>query len=417
MKILMLTDFYPPTIGGVEGHVATLSEHLVKRGHDVAVCTVRQRGMRPFEVCDGVRVHRLETLFQKIPFTSSNPLKQFHPPFKDPQLTKQIERIAKDFSPDVIHSHGWIVFSYSPLRSKLDVPVVATLHHYGLICPRQDLFFRGREVCSQPLTHACYACCAEQYGLVKSIIASTYVKRNREQLSKIDKFLAVSSFVRDVHIEYLSIPDERISVIPNFCDTASERGSDYEDDLPDDFILYIGALMPHKGIDVLLEAYRLSTTDLPLVLMGSKHPDYDYRKHHDRKRMFVIENAPRSLLIEAYKKCEFAVIPSIWAEPCPTVALEAMACGKPVVASNVGGLLDIVVDHETGLLVPPGDAKSLSRAIKEMEDDQEMRSKMRIKARERCLELFSAEKVVRRLEEVYSALVHVVSSQRIYPVF
>jgi len=62
----MLTDFYPPTIGGVKRHVATLSEHLVKRSHDVIVCTVTQRGIKPSEVCDGVCVHRLKALFQRV---------------------------------------------------------------------------------------------------------------------------------------------------------------------------------------------------------------------------------------------------------------------------------------------------------------------------------------------------------------
>lgn len=404
MRVLMLTDFYPPTIGGVERHVATLSEHLVKRGHDVVVCTVRQKDMKTFEVYDGVHVYRLEALFQKIPVTSSNPLKQFHPPFKDSKLTKQIEGTVKDFRPDVIHSHGWIAFSYLPLKSKFNIPVVATVHHYGFICPRQDLFFKGREVCSQPFTHACYACCAEQYGLTKSVIASTYVKKNRRQLLEIDKFLAVSSFVRDVHIRYLNIPSGRISVIPNFCDAAPEEGSDYEHGLPHDFILYLGALMPHKGVEVLLEAYRLSNANLPLVLIGSKHPDYDYGKYHDGKRLFVIEDAPRSLVIEEYKKCKFVAVPSIWAEPCPTVALEAMAYGKPVVASNVGGLPDIIVDYETGLLVPQGDVKFLSKAIKEMLDNIELCREMGIKAKERFSELFLSERVIRRIERVYGDL-------------
>ena len=60
----MLTDFYPPIIGGVERHVATLSEHLVRHGHDVTVCTVRQRGMKAFEVYDGVRARILLSLLQ-----------------------------------------------------------------------------------------------------------------------------------------------------------------------------------------------------------------------------------------------------------------------------------------------------------------------------------------------------------------
>lgn len=399
----MLADFYPPSIGGSERHVATLSEHLVKRGHDVAVCTVKQTNTKSFEIHDDVHIYRLKSLFQRISFAYRNPSRKLHPPLKDPKVTKQLERIVKNYKPDVIHSHGWIVFSYLPSKSRLEVPLVHTLHHYGLICPRQDLF-KDLTVCTQPFSLVCYTCCAKQQGLVRSFFTTTLVRGNQRGLSEVDKFIAVSNFVRDVHIKHLNIPVDKIPVTPNFYDVASGE-SDYENNLPYDFILYVGALMPHKGVDVLLKAFKVSDMNLPLVLIGSKHPSYDYGKYHDGKKVLVIENAYRGLVIEAYKKCKFVVIPSIWAEPCPTVALEATAYRKAIIASNIGGLPDIVVNRETGLLVAPDDPNILSEALEEMADDGKC-SGMRVKARERFLKSFTAEKVVLKIEELYFKLLN-----------
>ncbi len=102
----MLTDFYPPTIGGVERHVASLSRTLAKRGHEVAVCTVRQKGMEPFDIDADVQIHRLEALFQRFPFIYSNPAKKFHPPIKDPKIEEQLEKIVRDFKPDITRARS-----------------------------------------------------------------------------------------------------------------------------------------------------------------------------------------------------------------------------------------------------------------------------------------------------------------------
>ncbi len=81
-----------------------------------------------------------------------------------------------------------------------------------------------------------------------------------------------------------------------------------------------------------------------------------------------------------------------------------MGKGKPIIASKIGGLPDIVVNDETGLIIPPNDVKALSEAVNEMISNQVMREKMGIKAMERFLNLFSAEKVVPQIEGVYNDL-------------
>jgi glycosyltransferase involved in cell wall biosynthesis len=92
--------------------------------------------------------------------------------------------------------------------------------------------------------------------------------------------------------------------------------------LPEDFILFIGALAPNKGVDILIEAYRKIETETELLLIGAKRPDYSYES---TKNITVIEDASQQIVTEAYSRCKFVVIPSIWPERFGVVALEAMS--------------------------------------------------------------------------------------------
>jgi glycosyltransferase involved in cell wall biosynthesis len=104
--------------------------------------------------------------------------------------------------------------------------------------------------------------------------------------------------------------------------------------------------------------------------------------------------------MRSWIRASVGVVPSVWDEPCPTVALEAMASGRPVVASRVGGLPDLVPDGVAGLLVPPRDAGALGAAVGRLLRDGELRGRMGAAAREHA-DRFGARTVVDRIEAVY----------------
>lgn len=394
----MLTDFSKPTIGGVEHHVFSLSKKLVENGHKVIIGTVKQDKMKPIIDYDGIRIHRLESLFQRAPLIYPNPSRKYHPPFQDILLTRKLARLVKNFQPDIIHCHGWITFSCLPL--KFDAPIITTLHHYGFVCPKQDLFFENEDVCRQPFTLACYHCCVKNYGFFKSTIMVNAVKISKRHLPKVDKFIAVSNFVKNVHITHLKLPENGIAVIPNFYGSENVQNLNCEI-LPSDFILYVGQLAPHKGVDLLLKAYKSSGIDIPLVLLGSKHYVYDYTRFDDGKKIIVKENVSRSLVLNALERCRFVVVPSIWPEPCPTTILEAMSIGKAVVAGKSGGIPEIVKHGETGYLLNPRNIKDFAKYLKLLSNDLYLSKKMGNSGKARFLERFTAEKVVKETEAIY----------------
>ena len=105
----------------------------------------------------------------------------------------------------------------------------------------------------------------------------------------------------------------------------------------------------------------------------------------------------------AWRRSLFGLVPSVWAEPCPTVALEAMAAGRPVIASRIGGLPEQVVEGETGLLVPAGDAHALQQAMARLLAEPTLRQRMGA-PRDATSEAFTARRVVPEIERTYTHL-------------
>jgi len=399
MKILMLSDLYPPTLGGMEKHVQALSRELAKRGHQVIVCTTGLPDLPKYEEEKGVKIERLQGFFQRIPFMYRDPRKRFHPPTEDWSLVKQLRQIVQRQRPDIIHAHGWILYSALPLRRDFSIPLLATLHDYGFLCPKRSLLTTQNTLCNEPFTSHCIVCGNQQYGFMKSLAAYYGVRINKSRLKSMDKFIAVSEFVKEVHVKHLGLSDKDVVTIPVFFSPEPEREKEIE--LPEDFILFVGVLIPDKGVNVLIEAFRKLDTQTKLILIGGKHPDYRY---NSTRNIVVIENAPHHMVMHAMSRCRFAVFPSKWPEPFGTVAIEAMSQGKAVIACNMGGLKDIVVDKEIGILVPPNNSAELAQSISYLLERPEVASEMGNKGHDRFRKNYTPDVVVPVLIDTYRSL-------------
>ena len=401
MKILMLSDLYGPLQGGIEAHVEALSNQLSERGHEVFVCTIGRRDLPDYEEKNGVKIYRLDGLFQKIPFLFKDPARRWHPPARDWLISKRLAQIIERERPDVIHAHGWMVYSVLPLKKGFKIPLVYTMHDYRLFCPKM-LLLREDTICDQPSLANCILCIRNDYGLPRALASYYGVRANRNKLRHVDIFIAVSDFVKETYEKRLQLNGIKIITIPNFYDTKSHSEQNKVDFLPDDFMLFVGWLMPHKGIDVLIEAYRKLNTKTKLLLIGIEHPDYHYESMENIR---VIKNAPHHLVMEAMAKCKFAILPSVSPECAPTVALEAMSQRKAIIASSIGGLKEAVVDGETGILVPPGNPERLSGAISCLLENPDVASRMGENGYKRLAENYTADTTVHKIIEVYRSLI------------
>ena len=405
MRILMLAQFYPPVIGGEERHVRNLSIALARRGHSVTVATTWQRGLEESAIDEGVCIRRLRGSMQRVGLLFSDTSRRYAPPFPDPELTYRIRELLLEQRPDIVHAHNWLLHSYLPLKRESGPGLVVTLHDLSLVCVQKNAMRQG-EPCDGPAPGKCLRCATRFYGPVKGGVAllGNCLFGGLER-RVVDKFLAVSEAIAIGNsLSRARLPFE---VVPNFVpdDFGSARPCDDSrlSQLPSDgYLLFVGDLRRFKGVHVLLEAYAMLNNAPPLVLIGRRCPD---TPRELPPNVILFESWPHDAVMQAWRNSLFGIAPSILPDACASVVLEAMVVGKPMIATKVGGMPELIDDEMTGLLVPPGDAAALAKAIGLLIGDQELRRQMSAAAQKK-VQSFKASTVVPRIEQIYSDIGH-----------
>jgi glycosyltransferase involved in cell wall biosynthesis len=401
MRILSLSDFYPPVIGGMERHVQSLSRELVRRGHHVAVATLERQGSPPLEMDEGVHVHRIAGFNRALrPFYQS-PERPFHPTVPDPGVMMGLYGVLKRERPDILHGRGWIIYSALPLKRMSNAAMIVTLHDYGLVCAKRTYVHKGR-FCSGPGYRKCVRCASEAMGSVKALGVTSGLRVSNPMHSEVDRFIAVSRTVAKASDHRLGTRRTPIDVIPSF---VPDRVADVARNAPrpafappkGEYLLYVGGLGRNKGFDVLLAAHARLARRVPLVVIATPPVRSPPELSSD---VTLVVGAGHDVVMGAWAHCTLGVVPSTWAEPFGQVAVEGMAAGKAVIASDIGGLADIVVPGETGLLVPPGDPIALGAAIDALLADPARREAMGSDGRLRARRFF-ASTVAAQVERVY----------------
>jgi glycosyltransferase involved in cell wall biosynthesis len=409
VRILMLTQFYPPYIGGEERHVRNLSAQLAARGHAVAVATLGNHDLPAFEQDQGVRVYRMRGTMQRASWLFSDTSRRHAPPFPDPELGLELRRIIARERPQIVHAHNWLIHSFLPLKPWSGAKLVLALHDHSMLCPKKKLIY-GDAHCDGPRLGKCLRCVGAHYGAKGLPVLLANQLMSAIERGAVDMFVPVSQAVAvDNQLLDRGLP---VRVIPNFVPDDVGR-------LPDEphpllaqlpagpFMLFVGAFGRYKGLDVLLRAYAELTDAPPLVIIGYQTPEYPIRTTKFPPNVLVLRDWPHEAVMQAWQRCLFGLVPSTWSEPCPTVAMEAMATGRPLIGTRMGGLTDLVIDGETGLLVPPDDHSALRQAMVTLLADPELRARMG-RAGKHKVAAFQASSVVQRLEQVYRELVQVV---------
>lgn len=410
MKVLLGADFYYPFIGGAERQGRLLGHELASRGYEVHVVTPWHQGQPALEQDNGVTVHRMKAATTLVPWFSSDPKRRFHPPFPDPLMAWRIRRLIKTVKPDLVHSYGWISYSCAAAVLGTATPLLISVRDYGFTCAKRSLLYKGRE-CSGPSPVKCLGCASRHYGAAKGIAAVAGVYAGRPLLQRtITAIHSITTYVQRVTRRDLlnnraidpkasvMVPD---FVIPSFLEDLPASDHDFEKRLPEvPFILFVGALQAHKGIYELVAAYAKLRNAPPMVMIGSKWPDTPTKFPPG---ITVHHNVAHSSVMASWERSLFGVVPSRMPEPLGVVTLEAMSKGKAVVASATGGIVDIVVDGETGLLVPPGNPIALAAAMQRLIDHPELRARFGAAGRDR-VRLFTADEVVPRYELLYQQI-------------
>lgn len=308
----------------------------------------------------------------------------------------------KRWTPEIVHVHNlYPLFTPSVLTvcKALDIPVVMTVHNYGLTCPIQTHLRHGVE-CTRCVGSGAHQCILRNCrdDLSESIAYSVRhsVAKTLGLFSKnVTMFLPVSKFVQQSLIG-AGIPESRTVVVPNgvpIPETAAKPQTGT-------YVLYLGRYTHEKGVATLLAAAK-GVPEIPIRFYG----DGPLRESMRRSAPVNVEIHPwasKEELPDLFRQARCVVVPSTWNEPCPMVAIEAMSYGLPVVASRVGGLPSIVTDKETGFLVTAGEPAELEHCFRTLIGDPDLAARFGSKAREVARSLFSESAYYDRLLAAYS---------------
>jgi glycosyltransferase involved in cell wall biosynthesis len=409
LRLLLATDHFPPFIGGAHRQALLLALQLAERGNTVSLVTPWHRGLPSKEQVGEVELHRIRQLRTVVTPLVRKATQQHQPPFPDPVSTWQLRKIIDAFEPDVIHAYGWISFSIAAALGRRRIPLLVSARDYGYFCATRTLVRKGAP-CSGPAPLKCLACAGDYYGAPKGWAAAAAVATSRPLLErKMTGLHSVSNYVQTVTADYLHRRDGGDlveAVIPSF-QAEEPPGSmpaggiePWLAQLPDEpFILFVGAFRKVKGIEVLFEAYRRLDSPPPLVLMGTFERD---SPRDFPPEATVMVDIPHPVIMAAWERAMFGVMPSLWPEPLGSTVAEAMSRGRPVIGTRLGGHADMI-DETTGILVAQGDVAALTTAMAELIDDPERRATLGAAARVRA-EDFTAANVLPRFESLYRAV-------------
>ncbi|HEY6042331.1 MAG TPA: glycosyltransferase family 4 protein [Anaerolineae bacterium] len=349
MRILTLSWEYPPyVVGGLGAHVAALAPALARQGVEMDVITPRWKGGEAREVIGpsgvaSVMIHRIDP-----------PMKQITNFFADTQATNIYleqyahELVAERGGYDIIHVHDWLVaFAGVALKHLHKTPLLATIHATE----------RGRGQGSVA-------------GEMAQAINGTEWWLTYESW----RIITASFYMLDQVKSYFGVPADKIDVIPNGVETLpfdALDGLDLSDfrkqwALPSERIVYfVGRMQHEKGAHLIVEAAPRILAEFPqakFVLAGTGSMVEPLRARTNELglngKVLVAGFVSDQARDELFKIADVAVFPSLY-EPFGIVALQAMAAKCPVVVSAVGGLTEVVKNHETGITVYPDNLDSL----------------------------------------------------------
>jgi glycogen(starch) synthase len=406
MRVLLLAQFLPPVSGGEERHVWTLARALAARAHEVTLLGFATGGEEPAEShSEGVRIVRVRTVASHLPMLHSDSATPHALPLPDPLVSRAIRHELSHGRFDVVHAHNWIVNSALGPAARAGVPLVMTLHDYSHMCATKRLMDHGEHRCSGPSPARCLSCAAAQYGAVRgtvTVAANAWSARRRSdriaRVAAVSGAVATAVALRDG--SWLAGARLNAEVIPNFIpdEIVLEEIPPTGPEAP---LLFVGDLSPDKGVQTLLDAYRLLDGPPPLVLAGHSTPGSAWTMPDGVQWLGAL---PHDEVLPLFRSARAVIVPSIVGDACPTVVLEAMAAGRPVIASAVGGIVDMVVDGVTGLLVAPGDVSALAQAISSVLRDPRAAQGFGAAGRDRARE-FTVSAVVERIERLYTSAI------------
>lgn len=371
MKICMLAGSFPPDIGGAAAHVYELSTALLRQGNEVYVIafTTNPR-LRECQEINGIQVYRI----------SIPPIRLAGLMVCSFRAWLKLRALIKDKDISLIHYHNLLPCALVA-RFIVNIPKVQTEHSSGFLM---------------------------------AVDKGEYKRLYHWLFSQSDYVISPSQELVDNVIKY-GVTHDKTSFIPNGVDIdafhpqVSGKGirEKYGIKPNENIILCPRRLEPKNGVEYLIRAipYIIKQNEKPRFLIVGDGPEME-RLNQEVVRLQIADRVaftgriPNSEMPKYYAIADIVVLPSL-IEATSIAGLEAMATGKPLVGTRVGGIPRIIADGKTGILVPPRNPEELAHAITSLLSDKGKRTAMGLKARKRAESEFSWQIIARKIQDIY----------------
>ena len=387
LNILILSWEYPPNVvGGLSRHVSGLSIHLAKLGLNVHVLTVGNGDLPQYETINNVHVHRVKPLNEQDRhfFSWIGGLNL--------AMVQKATELANEIKFNLIHVHDWLVgVAGIVLKESFSLPLLTTIH-------------------------------ATEHGRNNGIhneIQRFIHEKEQQLMKKSDQIIVCSKYMKHELISVFNVQEGKIAIIPNGIEV--KKGINKSEIIfpywkEKKIIFSLGRIVEEKGFMTIINAASLvKERDLNLFfVVAGKGPMLErYRNEVIRRKLreqlafigYISDEEKNSYILQS----DLTVFPSLY-EPFGIVALESMILGKPTIVSNVGGLKGIIGHMDTGLLMVPGDAKSLLEHINFLLDNPKKAEEIGLQGRKMVEGLYGWNRVAC---ETVRAIKDVLINQRI----
>lgn len=402
MRILLANKYYYLR-SGAERYLFNLTRLLEEKGHTVAVFSMHHPRNQPTPWS--------KYFLPPIEYRGRlNFVQQLYAALRSiwyPRAGYQIERMINEFRPDIVQIHNLyhhISPSILPVIRQHGIPIVHRLHDYKLICPNYLLRTQG-QVCEQ--------CKDQRYlravrlrclhgSLSWSLVAAvemTIHKKMRVYERHVARFSCPGQF-QALKMGEFGIPANSLVHLPNFL---------FLDDVPlatpppiGSYALYLGRLTGEKGLWTLLEASCI--TPIPLRILGEGPMYGDLHRAIQERQLGQVEMLGYQQgeeLARSIDNARFLVVPSEYYEVFGQIIMEAFSRGKPVIATNIGGIPEVVSQARDGLLIPPGQPEALAQAMRWLWERPQDAAEMGRNGRDKVARQYSAEVHYQNLMQLY----------------
>ena len=357
MKIAMVGQF-PPHIGGVGVHIHSLAKQLIKEGHEVYVITYPHKDIKDIDGIHvigtkGINIPGLRGLLFGI------------------NAKKELKKLIEKEDIDIIHGHYLFPAGWASVKVGKATKTKTYVTAHG-----SDIF--------------------EMYA--KQSFMRPFIKK---VLKDADTVLAVSNALKD-EITKINVPHikDKVKLHWNSVDiekfkTTEDNKDKFKNELVRDFnlnpekpmILFVGNIIKRKNVDLIIEAKKKIKSDANLVIVGDgplleSLKEKVKKDQEEGKINDVFFTGAKTNMEDIYPSCDLLILPS-FTESFGLVLIEALACGKAVIGSNIGGIKEIITD-DVGLLIDPNDSTDLANAIDKILQDKDLLNKFKSNARNRA---------------------------------